>query len=204
MIKLETARKLKEAGLSWEPKVGDLFYWESNNDGWKIDAFTIDDIEDNLEEVKDCLENEEWLPCPRLDQLLGEIEARGYWWELYKNPMQFPTGSYDIQISQGIDFKYHTPLATDSPEEAAAQALLWILEQEGKPSSGLVPIFIPNGHGTVGGGPLYICPKCSKVVYAPWDRDSKITDHCLSCGQELAWKQDFWDEVKRMEAKNDD
>lgn len=29
MINLELAKELKEAGLEWEPQVGDMFYWHN-------------------------------------------------------------------------------------------------------------------------------------------------------------------------------
>jgi len=68
-----------------------------------------------------------------LDQLLAEIEKRGYQWKLYKNIMRFKTGYYDIAIYEGsCESVYHTPFATKTPEDAAADALLWLMGQAGK------------------------------------------------------------------------
>jgi len=37
MISLELAKKIKEAGLVWEPKFRDFYYWE--NQTWVVDIF---------------------------------------------------------------------------------------------------------------------------------------------------------------------
>lgn len=96
MLSIETAKKLKDAGLVWNPDIGDIFFIE-----------------------------EEWLFAPRLDQLLAEIEKRGYGWKLEK------FHAYNLRRMQ--IYKINDLLGcfeADSPEEAAAQALLWILEQK--------------------------------------------------------------------------
>ena len=124
MISLETAKKLKEAGLKWESKVGDCFYFNNTNNLWLIkDEFS------NRKEIK------LGTFAPRLDQLLSEIEKRSgrYKYEL--------TGSRVYYLSNNLKPKYRITIQTDrvlpffadSPEEATAQALLWILKQEVRP-----------------------------------------------------------------------
>lgn len=120
MISLELAKKLKAAGLKWEPKQGDCY--------WDVDYKKVRHTgrPGKLLWVSWHI----WLPS--LSQLLAEIEARDYQWNLCKNTMRFKNGYYDIAIYQGgIPWAYHTPFAVDTPAEAAGQALLWILEQEG-------------------------------------------------------------------------
>ena len=71
-------------------------------------------------------EKELWLP--RLDQLLAEIEKR-----LQINERWILGQDFITILKETADCDeavYHD--VADSPEEAAAQALLWILEQEAK------------------------------------------------------------------------
>lgn len=94
-MKLETAQKLKDAGLPWMPELLDTY------------VFT---------------------------KFLEEIEARGYigyMWLLEKENAEYVHGKYCFSIcnTNGHKPKWND-FHADSPEEAAAQALLWILEQE--------------------------------------------------------------------------
>ena len=70
-----------------------------------------------------------------LEQILVEIEQRGYVWDLYQtNSWEDEDRKYNISlrpIGRSIEddedwFGFKTPL------EAAGQALSWILEQEGE------------------------------------------------------------------------
>ena len=111
MISLELAKKLKEAGLEWKPKKGDFYGVFGTN---SIELITIDrnDIVPR---------NIIWLPS--LDQLLAEIEKRGYGWKLEK------FHAYNLRRME--IYKVNDLLGCfggNSPEEAAASALLWILE----------------------------------------------------------------------------
>jgi hypothetical protein len=125
-MKLETAQKLKDAGLPWEPQVYD--YFKSNHGIENVDSLTLFNGEItyvnhwNWRGDKYRLHGLVWLP--RLDQLLAEIEKRGYWWRLDK-----------ISAKDAYNFFLYVPggsryWESNFPEEAAAQALLWILEQE--------------------------------------------------------------------------
>lgn len=139
MISLELAQKLKDAGLGWEPKPGDI----------AIET----DIAKNKHElgIVRCLAKGEnfyrfeltyltwgstvtynycclWLP--RLDQLLTEIEARGYLWSLHRS--LFPEGEYTCEVAKikggYMDLPSKTLNANNS-EDATARALIWLLER---------------------------------------------------------------------------
>jgi hypothetical protein len=128
MISLKTARKLKEAGLKWEPQAGDMYHWESLTDGWEMRTVQECEIVNALYEIMELITEGEWLFAPRLDQLLAEIEKRGYAWELSVDEADKPPYAICIfSTPREIGQKWFT---ADSPEEAAALALLWILEQE--------------------------------------------------------------------------
>jgi len=117
VISLEMAKKLKDAGLKWEPQEGDWFYYAS----------MLDFIKDN-EEAKGIkgvysYPHASFTYCPHLDQLLTEIE-KYYEWSLYKDADGYKC---DLFIDQGV---YFTSDEQESADDAAAEALLWILEQE--------------------------------------------------------------------------
>ena len=70
----------------------------------------------------------EWEPnfAPRLEQLLAEIEKRGYLWELSIDDVDKPP--YALYLTTPTrNKKWFT---AESAEEATAQALLWILNQK--------------------------------------------------------------------------
>lgn len=117
---LDKARTLKEAGLEWEPKRGDFCVTE-----WG-DILLI--AHDKDEYVNHCL----WLP--RLDQLLAEIEKRGYGWKLSAStyPKVYLSYKYRLELTayirtNGRDHITQESFWANSPENAAAEALLWIL-----------------------------------------------------------------------------
>jgi len=137
MLSLETAKRLKDAGLKWEPQYGDIM--TSMYDGFKDNSYVLDEylvidkefIEDypalKPDELK---EFRKWaIFLPRLDQLLDEIEGRGYVWKLRSRA----DGKYFVALFGKNDENYLVQrywAEADSPEEAAAAALIWILEQE--------------------------------------------------------------------------
>ena len=128
LISLELAKRLKEAGLTWEPQIGDMFYWHNGKD-WEIDALTSEDVNGRLDETRDFIEEGFWILAPRLDQLLGEIEKQGFIWVL---DVSATNGNkvigYAMNIATSLDWEDEEEFRSDSPEEAAASALLWILE----------------------------------------------------------------------------
>jgi hypothetical protein len=114
VISLETAKKLKEAGLEWETETGDL--WIQPDYPEYLRAVDYDPTGHG-----DPLEKNIWIP--RLDQLLTEIEKRGWQIELVKYA-RWRITIWKIQCrKQGL-------FVRETPGEAAAEALLYVLEQE--------------------------------------------------------------------------
>jgi hypothetical protein len=126
MISLETAKALKDAGLVWEPKLGDQIL----NPHYGKPEITMCQ---NLPKIMPSYII--WLP--RLDQLLAEIGRRGYRYILDSNPddetNKFLSPTIELlEKDNTCKFKWWIVFAecADSPDEAAAQALLWILNQK--------------------------------------------------------------------------
>ena len=128
MISLETAKKLKKAGLKWEPETCDTYYWprKFNN---PVQVMHRDfDLLQKEQDTKGIV----W--APRLDQLLAEIERREYYAVLRTCSFNQELSKEQCRVSvwkegDPIHKKPHGWYA-DTPDEAAAQALLWILERE--------------------------------------------------------------------------
>lgn len=115
MITYETAKALREAGLKWKPEIGDWFYmpkgegpllyWNPETDKELMVLYSVF--------------------APRLDQLLAEIEKRGYDYDLSSPFHDEPYNCFlwhNGAKKKGKD--------NNSPEEAAAKALLWVLKQK--------------------------------------------------------------------------
>jgi hypothetical protein len=117
MISLETAKKLKEAGLKWKPKTGDWGYNAYRG------LFLI-----HYPHPQYAIQSS-YIYAPRLDQMLAEIEKLGYAYRV--------TGKWGIEPYKITVIKEKPLLDFNSwgysPEEATAQALIWILEQEVTP-----------------------------------------------------------------------
>ena len=126
MISLETAQKLKDAGLKWEPQILDYFRSHAFCTVPIICCFTD---ETSLTRVRNGQVGGDLLWLPRLDQLLAEIEGQGYWWEINHRLVDGTVKKYKITISKKHRNGINYGCITDSPTEAAAQALLWIYEQ---------------------------------------------------------------------------
>jgi len=133
MLSIELAKKLKDAGLKWEPRIGDAFYWHNGN-GWEIDALNHADINDYLVETEDIIEEGLLIFAPRLDQLLTEIEKRGYIVEtdgpyISDNEKSylccFDNSQYDSPCCDWCESFWRA-----TREESVAQSLIWILEQK--------------------------------------------------------------------------
>jgi hypothetical protein len=120
-ISVELAKKLKAAGLVWEPRAGD-FYINSRF------LNTVEIVNSGMVRATEILKDG-YTWCPRLDQLLVEIERRGFRWGI-NNLGSF--GDHDVSIGL-FNWEGRTYIKgqfyTDTPEDTAAQALLWILEQ---------------------------------------------------------------------------
>jgi len=127
MISFETAKALKEAGLQWKPQIGDWFY--TNHRRYVHMVIDLSELQVQEDYVFD----------PRLDQMLKDIEGQGFRYILE------PTGKKDevqycltllewddnvAEISFGNGWHLSANFCATSPEEATAQALLWILRRE--------------------------------------------------------------------------
>ena len=109
---------MKEAGLKWEPKLGDIFVGYFNNELGTSSTDIV--LSNNFGKP-----GPEHIWFPHLDQLLTEIERRGYGWKLEK------FHAYNLRRME--IYKVNDLLGCfedNSPEEAAAQSLLWILQKE--------------------------------------------------------------------------
>jgi len=127
MISLELAGKLKSAGLEWETEQFDMYLFKLGEGipeqvGCLWDKTSED--EGFFWNVRDD-DRVTWLP--RLDQLLTEITKRGYGYVLEST----------AHLGHCISLWHPNPDVSccnveqeDSAEDAAAKALLWILEHE--------------------------------------------------------------------------
>lgn len=117
MLSLEICQKLKDAGLQWEPKEGDYVRYF---DGNLISILTCGDVA--FEDLKDCIF------APRLDQLLAEIEKRGYEHHKLEYWRDKPDNHkhWFLLWADG----HWQEFKTGTPDDAAAEALLWILQRK--------------------------------------------------------------------------
>jgi hypothetical protein len=127
MISLELAKKLKDAGLKWEPKEGDWYIIFGDEEQFlEVCGTELHRTDRCIDSVKRLYRIAPGELCfiPSLSQLLAEIEKRGYEWDL-----EFDIGGchkYSCTISSDTHYEF---MPADTPEETAAQALLWILER---------------------------------------------------------------------------
>lgn len=140
MISRELAEALKKAGLPWEPKQGDWFVaWEPPSR--EHNGHYIDELEIVLEPdwyIVKYMAQDIWLPS--LSGLLAEIEARGYRWWMSKTMPMTDLATIGVSLYSAEELKRNTDKDTQckhfesgsTPEEAAGEALLWVLEREGK------------------------------------------------------------------------
>ncbi|NLW90009.1 MAG: hypothetical protein GXY34_00185 [Syntrophomonadaceae bacterium] len=124
MISLEMARKLKDAGLEWDPKKYDYFQLtilEKPLTTCLTDDYSVKSYQKESQEIRQ--KHRLWLP--RLDQLLAGIEKLGYEWA-----MAFCRAEgYVAQLwIVGKKKKLASFTSKAAPDDAVAEALLWILE----------------------------------------------------------------------------
>ena len=127
MISLEKAKELKEAGLLWEPCFGEWVHVDGEN------KMIVHVCEGEFGEYKDIrclspftgiakgLRDADCVLLPRLDQLLAEIRkyskfAKITWLVMNKK--------WDCVVDGREQF------LAEVPEDAAADALLWMVNQE--------------------------------------------------------------------------
>lgn len=124
MTSLEMAKKLKEAGLEWEPKFGDHYiipavFEEGLHE--VMDTKQIMSYHENPKEWEESIRG--FVFTPRLDQLLAEI------YETYNFTLH--SSGYIVLRKKGsgmVAEHFHS----DTLENAAASALLWIYEGRAK------------------------------------------------------------------------
>jgi hypothetical protein len=121
VISLKTAKKLKLAGLPWEPKIGDWYFTYHDAMGCLTQGDYLSGVA--WEKVRE----EVMTFCPRLDQLLAEIIKQSWLYDLRGH--YGGGGEIDIWL---YDYEKAVNYCADTPEEASAQALLWIIGQEGQ------------------------------------------------------------------------
>lgn len=134
MLSLATAKKLRDAGFRWRPWFGDQYYIDLGNGIPSLNNISgtvvIADATD-IGYAELCLQNKEDCPvfAPRLDQLLAEIEKRGYRWDI-GNLGFFRDDDVCIGLFDEETREYVAQFLGVMPEEVAALALIWILERE--------------------------------------------------------------------------
>ena len=118
-LDLSTCAALKAAGMPWEPKKGDMFYWKNN-------VIIYNDFYSRI--VAEGSESEFCTWIPRFDDLLAGIKAEGWNYALYYDGEMGHGCEIELQPER-INQKY---FSADSPESAAAAAYLWILQTKNK------------------------------------------------------------------------
>ena len=141
VISLETAKKLRAAGLVWEPKRGDMFHDEGINrftdtDSRSLSIITRVNGNSEISCVNISLNQYNMVPrggtiistwLPRFDQVRDRIRALGWDWQA--GPGWFTAMRYHGR-GDGLDKWAIETFRHKDDDEAAAEALLWILERE--------------------------------------------------------------------------
>lgn len=125
MLSLDMAKRLKEAGLVWEPQEHD---WYTLIDAPWLEGHAISLRDVNVEGAIRWANDERVIWLPRLDQLLNEIERREYRYMLHG----LSNGKYCVQLcARNIlnDLIWGDGFYADTPGDAAAQAVEWILQR---------------------------------------------------------------------------
>lgn len=130
MLSPDKATALKSAGLLWEPYFGEWVFVEGERRMvvWVCEG-EFGDYKDirclsPMTGVSKGITNLDCAWLPRLDQLLSEIERRKYLWNL-----DHTAGRYLCRIGE---WHMRQCFWGYSPEDAAADALLYILKKGGE------------------------------------------------------------------------
>ena len=141
LISFEMAQKLKAAGLTWDPQEGDLRYYLFSNFpvAWCPICDTPHDTysgEEYDQILQDILEDSVF--APSLSQLYDEGERRGY--VIQTEPVRVKLSADSdpqlryratvFRLYEDCLFPANAIGFFDTRDEAAAEALLWILEQD--------------------------------------------------------------------------
>lgn len=140
MITLETARKLRDAGLPWEPKVRDLIIRNTDFFDLHLVLGFVNKVKTVLRAVNirnqvvfsEHADKFTWLPS--LDQLLDEGERLGYAIEIetmcFGEELVLYHRATVKKWTKKTLFLVHKTDFHDDRAEAAAFAVLWIQERE--------------------------------------------------------------------------
>jgi hypothetical protein len=121
MISLEKARRLTELGLVWEPKEGDRFIADYNNGLGPIPTQLV-----KCKNFGHPYPEYTWLPS--LSQLLAEFEKQGWTYNLNNYDGHKVLAGYPNSMVLGPAKWFES----STPNDAAADALAWILQREEK------------------------------------------------------------------------
>ncbi len=115
-VSLDTAKRLKELGLEWEPKKGDWYFHSMV--GIRVNVYN--DFPFDGEAGKNCL----WLP--RLDQIMEEIERQEGVRDIIFHPRLNPDSPREctIEYLDGVIFDFGP-----NDTEACGLALVQIMER---------------------------------------------------------------------------
>lgn len=129
MISLELAEKLMKH-VEWEIAAGmciSRLYNQGLKKEYREEIYLCGD---ELIHYEECNGD---IVFPSFSQLLAEIEGRGYGWETGKTERKYKGYNYYTELSNMKNINdiecYDKSFGADTPEDAAAQALLWILER---------------------------------------------------------------------------
>lgn len=130
MISVALAKNLKDAGLSWEPAVGDRIGTISSYQG---EAAEITDVVasaggpfsmmGHIQGLRNIYPKDSVYWLPPLESLIAEVDKFGVSWEI-------SPGTFSLVQRMGA---FKVPLKTfssESVEQAVAEGLLWLMQQK--------------------------------------------------------------------------
>lgn len=127
MISLELAQALRDAGVKWKPQLGDCYRMSNGK-------YTIFNEDRNFEFFRSTINTRNHgiyqnLLMPRLEQLFAEIEKRGYAYVVHSKDFHITKDYVLFECYLIDDTSMYKSFRATTIEEAAAQALLWILKE---------------------------------------------------------------------------
>jgi hypothetical protein len=122
VLTVESAKALRKAGLQWEPKADDHYYWIEAEGRPVLDCISNAEMFCHSYQITQAARTEKFIFAPVLEQLLAELKKHS---EFVKITWLVMDKKWDCVIDARQQF------LADSPEEAAAEALLWVLKKAG-------------------------------------------------------------------------
>lgn len=141
MLAISKALELKASGLLWEPELLDFFTFCAEFDGVEPYVVCVAKTTEDCNQIRNLFTTDKdnatgiiWLPS--LSQLLEEIKARGYTWEMgtgmvHGGPLDpvMRQAGYWCEAFLGNKLAHRVTRA-ETPEDAAAGVLLAILRRD--------------------------------------------------------------------------